>query len=60
VWEPLGPYVVAVIELAEGPHLVSNVLEIAPEGVQIGMKVAVTFQPLSDTISLPMFRPVAD
>src|SRR5579871_6079214 len=26
VWEPLVPYVLAVIELAEGPHILSNVV----------------------------------
>src|SRR6266540_6241238 len=53
VWEPLVPYVLAVIELAEGPHMLSNLVETAPEAVHIGMGVAVTFQPVSETISLP-------
>jgi uncharacterized protein len=56
-WEPLVPYVLAVIELAEGPRMISNVVEISPEEVQIGMPVTVTFQPVSETISLPLFRP---
>ena len=37
----LIPYNVSVIELAEGPRLVSNVESIAPEDVQIGMPVRV-------------------
>jgi uncharacterized protein len=59
VWEPLVPYVLAVIELEEGPHLLSNVIDIPIESVQVGLPVTVTFQPVSDTISLPLFRPVA-
>lgn len=59
VWEPLVPYVLAVIELAEGPRMISNVVDISPEEVRIGMKVRVTFQPISETITLPLFRPVA-
>ena len=58
VWEPFVPYTLAVIELAEGPKLLSNVIDIAPDDVQVGMAVEVTFQQLSDTISLPLFRPV--
>src|SRR5436309_1065880 len=41
LWEELVPYIVAVIELTEGPHLVSNLVDIAPEDVRIGMEVAV-------------------
>ena len=57
VWEPLVPYVLAVIELAEGPKMLSNLVGIPPDEVRIGMEVTVTFQPVSDTISLPLFRP---
>ena len=58
-WEPLVPYVLAVIELAEGPRVLSNVIDVAPEGVEIGMPVDVTFQRISETITLPLFRPSA-
>jgi uncharacterized protein len=58
VWEPLIPYVLAVVELAEGPHLLSNLVDVSPEAVRIGMEVEVTFQPVSETISLPLFRPL--
>lgn len=37
----LIPYNVSVIELAEGPRLVSNVESIAPEDVRIGMPVRI-------------------
>lgn len=58
-WEPLVPYVVAVIQLEEGPRVLSNVVDTSPESVDIGMKVEVTFQRISDTITLPLFRPSA-
>lgn len=57
IWEPLIPYVLAVIELDEGPRMISNVMDIAPGDVQIGMAVTVAFQPVSEAISLPLFRP---
>ncbi|HEY3115702.1 MAG TPA: OB-fold domain-containing protein, partial [Chloroflexota bacterium] len=57
-WEPLVPYVVGVIELAEGPRVITNIVEIPPEKVEIGMAVEVFFQPISDTVKLPLFRPL--
>ncbi len=53
-WEPLVPYVVAVIELAEGPRLLTNVVNIPPEAVSIGMAVEVVFEG-----GLPLFQPLA-
>lgn len=36
---PAAPYTVALIDLLEGPRMMSNVCGIAPEDVCIGMKV---------------------
>lgn len=52
------PYVVAVIELAEGPHMLSNVEGSPIEKVAIGMPVQVFFERVNDEISLPKFKPV--
>jgi len=38
------PYVVALIELDEGVRLVSNLREIAPDGVEVGMPVEVFYE----------------
>ena len=51
------PYVVALIELAEGPTMMSNVVECAPEAVAIGQPVEVAFEQWSEEISVPVFRP---
>ncbi len=53
------PYVVALIQLAEGPQLMSNVVECGPERMTIGMAVAVTFEDWFEDVSIPKFRPVA-
>jgi len=55
-FEPLLPYVVAVIELAEGPRLISNVVGIAAGDVCVGMPVRLEFVNLDGTV-LPVFRP---
>jgi hypothetical protein len=54
-YEPEVPYVVALIELAEGPTLMSNVVGCAPEAVRIGARVRVRFDAWSDAITVPVF-----
>lgn len=51
------PYVVADVELEEGPVITSNVVGIEPSEVRIGMPVEVTFDRVSDEITLPKFAP---
>ena len=53
------PYVVAVIELEEGQRLVSEVIDIDTEEVQIGLAVDVTFMDVDPELTLPLFRPAA-
>ena len=52
------PYVLAVVELAEGPRLMTNVVGCAPEAVRIGMAVEVVFEDVTAEITLAKFRPV--
>jgi uncharacterized OB-fold protein len=54
-YESEVPYVVALIELAEGPTLMSNVVGCAPEAVRIGALVRVRFDAWSDAIAVPVF-----
>lgn len=51
------PYVIALIELDEGPTLMSNVTACDVEKVRIGMAVQVSFEAWSDDITMPLFRP---
>jgi uncharacterized OB-fold protein len=53
------PYAVAVIELDEGPRMVSNVIGIAPDKLACDLRVQVVYQPITDTITLPKFKPAA-
>ena len=53
------PYVVAIIELAEGWYMLSNLVDCAVQDVEVGMAVSVAFQPMSEEITLPMFRPAS-
>jgi uncharacterized OB-fold protein len=56
-YEPDVPYVVALIELAEGPVMMSNVVNCDPETVETGMPVQVTFDTWTTEVSMPMFQP---
>ena len=51
------PYTVAIVELDEGFHMLSNLVEGEPEAMQIGMRLELSFRRMSDEITLPMFRP---
>ena len=50
------PYVVAIIELAEGPKMMSNVVGLDPDAVHVGLPVEVVWDDASEDISLPKFR----
>lgn len=54
-----GPYNVALIDLAEGVRLMSRVEGIAPDRVQIGMRVKIGVADLNGTPA-PVFQPVED
>lgn len=53
------PYAIAIVQLDEGPHMMTNIVgtEISPEKLPAGMPVEVVFEDVNDTISLPKFRP---
>jgi uncharacterized OB-fold protein len=51
------PYAVCVIEMEEGPRLLSQIVDLDPSRFRLGMKVEVTFLPRGDT-KIPVFRAV--
>jgi uncharacterized OB-fold protein len=51
------PYVVALVTLDEGPTMMTNIVGCAPDQVEIGMPVEVTFEDWTEEISIPKFRP---
>lgn len=56
-WEDDLPYVVAVVELDEGPRLLSAISGIPAEAVACDMRVKVVFDDVADGVSLPKFAP---
>jgi uncharacterized OB-fold protein len=53
------PYVVAIIQLDEGPRMESNIIGCKVEDVSIDMPVIVSFEDVTDEVSLPKFKPTA-
>ena len=50
------PYVVAIIQLAEGPRMESNILDCKVEEVKIDLPVEVVFKDITEIITLPQFK----
>lgn len=53
------PYAIAVVELAEGPRMMTNIVGCpqTPEALELDMPLEVTFEKQTDAISLPLFKP---
>ena len=53
------PYIVAYVELEEGPRLMTTLVECHPDEIVCDMAIEVTFEEVTDDVTLPKFRPVA-
>ena len=54
------PLIVALVELAEQPHLLlsANILEADAADLRLGMPLEVVFETVTEECALPQFRPV--
>jgi uncharacterized protein len=55
------PYVIAVVELDEGPRMMTSLVDIAadPDALQLDMPLEVVFDKANDEITIPKFRPAS-
>jgi hypothetical protein len=53
------PYSIAVVELEEGPRMMTNIVGCpqTPEALELDMQLEVKFEKLDDDITLPLFQP---
>ncbi len=51
------PNAIGLIELEEGTRLISNIVGIDPDAIEIGMGVEVTFDTFEGDLTLPQFKP---
>jgi len=54
------PFVIGIVELAEGPRMLTNIVGVDadPKQLRCDMPVEVVFEDITDEITLPKFRPV--
>ncbi len=57
VWAENSPYVVAYVELDEGPRVLTNIVGCNVDDVHIGMSVSVVFDPTPEGPAVYRFQP---
>jgi uncharacterized OB-fold protein len=50
------PYVMAYVQLDEGPRLLTNIVHTDPQVVRIGMPVEVVFEVFDEGLAMPKFQ----
>ncbi len=50
------PYAVCLIEMEEGPRIVSRIVDVAPEDLRMHMPVEVIFEAVTPEVTLPKFK----
>ena len=58
-WKDDIPYNAAWVQLDEGPIMMSNIVGIKNEEIYVGMPVEVTYDDITEDVSLPKFKPTA-
>ncbi len=54
-----GVYVLAYVELEEGPRMMTNIVDCDPDSVRIGQQVELVFHDTGQGTALPRFRPAS-
>jgi uncharacterized protein len=56
-WSDRVPYAVAIVELEEGPFVISDLVDVSVERVRVGMPVRVHFDAATPDVAVPRFGP---
>jgi uncharacterized OB-fold protein len=51
------PHPIGLIQLEEGTRLISQVVDVSPDALQIGMALKLVFREVEPELTLPLFRP---
>ncbi|NXY99391.1 Zn-ribbon domain-containing OB-fold protein [Streptomyces sp. BR123] len=51
------PYTAAVVDLAEGPRMMTEVVDCDPVDLRVGMPLEVAFREAAEGVRVPVFRP---
>jgi uncharacterized OB-fold protein len=55
---PTGPYAIGYVTLDEGPAMLTNFVDVAPDRLKVGMRVKVKLQPTEGGPPVPVFVPL--
>lgn len=58
-WAKETPYNVSLVKLEEGVIFLTNVVETEREDLRLGMPLEVVFDDVTESVSIPKFRPAA-
>ena len=50
------PYGIVLVEMDEGPRIISNMIDVPPGDLHIGMRVRVAFREVAPGVALPKFE----
>ena len=59
-YQGAAPFVLAYVELDEGPRMMTNIVEADETDLRVGLPVEVVFHDTGDGAALPRFRPLRD
>lgn len=51
------PYVAAIVELDEGPRMMTRLVDVDSDTIAMGMSVTARFEPLDDDVTIVVFAP---
>jgi uncharacterized protein len=51
------PYVAAVVDLAEGPRLMTNIVDCDEDQLRVGMPLQVAYREIAEHVTIPVFVP---
>ena len=60
LYQGCEPYVLAYVELDEGPRMMTNIVEADPKALWVGLPVEVVFHDTGEGSALPRFRPAQE
>jgi hypothetical protein len=51
------PYIAAVVDLEEGPRVMTTIVDCSADELSIGMALQVSYKTITDEVTIPVFRP---
>jgi uncharacterized OB-fold protein len=53
-----APYAIGIVEMDEGWRMMTNIINVDPKDIQLGMRVGVVYDDVTPEFTLPKFQPI--